>query len=357
MGKLDRDIKVDSKRGKTREISETAISCGKGLDIGTAFMYWAENKNDNVCFRSQRNAFFDIEASDFSKRMLSKSKVRFIQEGDRLYVIGNDAIHFANIFKKEIRRPLKSGVISRAEEEALSMVELIAKTIIRQASYKGEILYYSVPGKPMDADFNVLYHEKILKEFLLSLGYSPKPINEGMAVVFSELESTDFTGLGLSFGAGMVNMCFSYHSVPIFTYSLTRSGDWIDRQVAEVANETANRVSMIKESSLDLTKIDKNNKVESSLSIYYTHLIEYTLNNIKKAFEETKGIPKIENPVKIALAGGTVLPKGFLERFEEHLSYIDFPFEIGDVEMSLQPRFSVVKGALVIAIAEEEKSV
>jgi len=339
---MKRDIKVNSNRGK-------------GLDIGTAFMYWAENKNGGVTFRTQRNAFFDIEASDFSKGMLSKSKVRFIQEGDRLYVIGNDALHFANIFKKEIRKPLKSGIISRDEKEALSMIELIAKTIIRQASYKGEVLYYSVPGKPLDTDINILYHEKILKEFLLSLGYNPKPINEGMAVVFSELESTDFTGLGLSFGAGMVNMCFSYHGVPIFTYSLTKSGDWIDQEVAEIANETANRVSMVKESSLDLTKIDKNNKIHSGLSIYYTHLIEYTLNNIKKAFEETKIMPKIENPIKIALAGGTVLPKGFLERFKEHLSYIDFPFEIGDVEMSFQPRFSVAKGALAIAMAEEKK--
>jgi len=340
---MKRDIKVNSNRGK-------------GLDIGTAFMYWAENKNGGVTFRTQRNAFFDIEASDFSKGMLSKSKVRFIQEGDRLYVIGNDALHFANIFKKEIRKPLKSGIISRDEKEALSMIELIAKTIIRQASYKGEVLYYSVPGKPLDTDINILYHEKILKEFLLSLGYNPKPINEGMAVVFSELESTDFTGLGLSFGAGMVNMCFSYHGVPIFTYSLTRAGDWIDQEVAEIADETANRVSLIKESGLDLTKIDKNNKIESGLSIYYTHLIEYTLNNIKKAYEETKGIPKIENPIKIALAGGTVLPKGFLERFKEHLSYIDFPFEIGYVVISSQPRFSVAKGALAIAIAEEDKS-
>ena len=328
---------------------------GKGLDIGTAFMYWAENKNGKVSLRTQRNAFFDIEASDFSKEMLSKAKVRFIQEGDRLYVIGNDAVHFATIFKKETRRPIKNGIISPAEEEALSIVELIAKTIIRRPGYKGEVLYYSVPGKPMDTDFNVLYHEKILQDFLLKLDYSPRPINEAMAVVFSEFESEDFTGFGLSFGAGLVNMCFSYHSVPIFSFSLTRAGDWLDQQVAQAANETASRVSVIKESSLDLTRINKNNKIESALSIYYTHLIEYTLNNIKKAFEETRGIPKIENPIKLALAGGTVLPKGFLERFKQLLVAVDFPFEIGEVQMSSEPRFSVTKGALAAAMAEEKK--
>ena len=40
---------------------------------------------------------------------------------------------------------------------------------------------------------------------------------------------------------------------------------------------------------------------------------------------------------------------------ESALFPLDNPFEIGDVQMSSQPRFSVTKGALAWAMAEEKR--
>lgn len=330
------------------------IQNGKGLDIGTAFIVSAEKRGNDVLFRSQRNAFFDIEQTDFTKKMLTKSKVNYIERGNSLYVIGDEAIKFANIFGKEARRPLSKGVVSPSEKEALPIVELILKMVVGKPKYPEEIIYYSLPGNPLDADFDVVYHKNIFAEFLKKLGYEPKTIHEGLAVIFSELADQDFTGIGISFGAGMVNICLACLSIPVFTFSLTKAGDWIDQQVAKALAETASRVCAIKESTLDLTKQKNLTKMDTALSIYYNNLIEYTLENIKAEFERSKKPPELDKPITIVLSGGTTCPKGFLERFKEVLKKINFPLKVGGVKMASEPLSTVAKGALVAALSDEK---
>ena len=327
-------------------------SKGKGLDIGTAFLVCAENANNEIVYRSERNAFFEVAYNDFTKNILNNSKVKYIIKENKLYVVGEEALEFANIFNKDTRRPLSSGVISPKEKEALPMVELLIKTVLGEHSSEGELVYYSVPGEPLDAQFNIIYHERVLNGFLKKIGYNPKPIKEGHAVVLSELANNGFTGLGLSFGAGMVNVCLSYKAVPVFTFSLTKAGDWIDQQVSMVVNETASKVCSIKESSLDLSKNDSLTRIESALSVYYNHLIEYVIENIKDEFSKTENMPQIDKPIDIVLSGGTAMPKGFAERFNEILLKLKFPLKIGEVKIASSPLKAVAKGALVAANAE-----
>ncbi|MDA2925978.1 hypothetical protein MYX84_12820 [Acidobacteria bacterium AH-259-O06] len=328
---------------------------GKGLDVGTAFIYYAERKRGKIVYRRQRDAFFDIEQGDFTKGMLEKVNVNYIQKEDSLYVIGDEAIEFANIFNRECRRPLARGVISPREKEALPMVEVIIQSMVGPPRGKGEIIYYSVPGEPLDADFDVVYHEKVIEGILEPVGYIAKPINEGMAIVFSELGEENFTGLAISFGAGMVNVCLSFMSVPIITFSLSKGGDWIDKQAATAVGETASRVCAVKENEFALTSSDHTNRIGKALSIYYDYLIEYVLARIKKQMERSEELPRVKKPVTLIVSGGTSLPKGFLDRFSRQLRRLKFPINIGEIRCASHPLQSVVQGALIAAITDGER--
>jgi len=328
---------------------------GKGVDIGTMFVKCAQTEGEEIVFRSQRNAFFEVEHTGITKEVFDGHKVKYVIKEDKLYVVGDDALRFANMFNKEVRRPLSRGVISPAEKEALPMVELLIKSVVGEPLQRGEIVYFSVPGSPLDAEFDIIYHTKTIEGFLKTLGYTPKPINEGHAVVLSELSGEDFTGIGISLGAGMINVCLSFMSVPIVKFSLIQAGDWIDQQVATAVNEAASRVSEIKESSLDLSKEEGVDKIERALSIYYNHLIEYVIENTRQEFTKVVGTPRITKPMSITLSGGTSLPKGFSQRFKQILDRLKMPFPVGEVRMASQPLRSVAKGALVAAIADESK--
>lgn len=331
------------------------IQKGKGVDIGTVFVKCAHMEGEEIIFRSERNAFFEVEYTAFTKKIFDDSKIKYIIKDNKFYVVGDEALQFANMANKDTRRPLSGGVISPTEKEALPMIELLIKSVVGEPRYQDEIVYFSVPGEPLDADFDIIYHIKTLEGFLKTLGYTPRPINEALAVILSDLTDKNFTGIGVSLGGGMVNVCMSFVSVPIFKFSVTKAGDWIDQQVATAVNEAASRVSSIKESSLDLSKERDLNKIESAFSIYYNHLIEYVIENIKQEFNKVGGMPGEVEPITIVLAGGTSLPKGFSQRFKQILDKSKLPVPVGEVRMADQPLRSVAKGALVAASADEAK--
>lgn len=346
---------VKKKRKKIISSEIPKIPLGRGLDVGTAFIYCAQKTSPQVTFKIQRNAFFDIEYHEFVRNILDKSGVKYIRSEDKIYVVGDDAIKFANVFGKNTRRPLKSGVISPEETEALPIVELIIKSVLEAPLEEGETCYYSVPGTPVDVDFDTIYHQNIIKGFLKKWGYEPRPINEGLAVIFSELAENNFTGIGISFGGGMANVCLAIMSVPVFSFSVARAGDWIDEQVARVTNESVSKVTSFKEASLDLRKPEsKMTKTEQALSIYYDYLIEYVLDQIKKEISKKGRLPEFKKPIPIVISGGTASPPGFIERFKEILSKTSFPLKVKEARLAPHPLYTVAKGTLIAAIADKK---
>lgn len=347
MTKKDEEKEIGNIKGNKQK--------GKGVDIGTVFVKCAHIEGEEIIFRSERNAFFEVEYAGFTKKVFDDAKIKYIIKDDKFYVVGDAALQFANMFNRETRRPLSRGVISPTEKEALPMIELLIKSVVGEPRYQDEIVYFSVPGEPLDADFDLIYHIKTVEGFLKTLGYTPRVANEGLAVILSELAYKNFTGIGISLGGGMVNVCLSFISVPIFKFSLIQAGDWIDQQVAMAVDEAASRISAIKESSIDLSNEGGLNKIENALSIYYNYLIEYVIEHIKQEFNKVGGMPSMVEPLTIVLSGGTSLPNGFSQRFKQTLDRLKLPVPVGEVRMAAQPLRSVAKGTLIAASAEEAK--
>ncbi|MDP3043367.1 MAG: hypothetical protein Q8N21_03115 [bacterium] len=340
------------KQAKKIQAAQT-LQIGKGLDVGTAFIYAAEKIGNEVVFRIERDAFFDLPASDYIKEVFARDEVKYIRNGDQFYVVGNEALRFANLFQRNVRRPLEQGVISPKEKDALPIIKLLIASAVGSHHQAGETVYYSVPAQPIDADFDVLYHQRIIDGFLSSLGYAPKPINEGLAVVFSELAEENFTGLAFSFGGGMVNVCLANLSIPVLSFSVARGGDWIDKQAARAVGEPVSIVTGWKESCLDLDKRENLSRMEQALSIYYDILLDYVVGHLKTELE--KSAIHLERPLTIILSGGTAKPTGFLKRFQEALQRFPMPVELGEIRLASQPLHSVTKGALIAAIVDESK--
>ncbi len=345
--------KIVSKQESKVSAVEQLAQMGKGLDVGTAFIYAAEKIGDEIVFRIERDAFFDIPLSDHIKEIFERDNVKYIRKGDQFYVVGNGALRFANLFQRNVRRPLERGVISPQEKDALPIVQLMIESAVGSHRHAGETVYYSVPARPIDADFDVLYHQYIVDGFLSGLGYTPKPINEGLAVIFSELAEENFTGLAFSFGGGMVNVCLANLSIPVVTFSIARAGDWIDKQVAYAINEPISIVTGWKEAYLDLDKRESLSRIEQALSIYYDILLDYVVGHLKTELE--KAAIHLEKPLTVMVSGGTAKPNGFLRRFKETLQRFQLPIELGEIRLASQPLHSVTKGALIAAIADESK--
>lgn len=325
----------------------------KGIDVGTMNIISSQQEGSETVFVQQRNSFVEIEYSDMAEQMLSRSEVLHIRKGDTVYVVGDDALNFANIFNKETRRPMQDGILSRDESSAIPMIQLITEQVVGEPRYEDERLFFSSPADPVDSDYSTLYHEKTLESMLSDMGYDPEPINEGMAVIYSELADHNFTGLGISFGAGMTNICLAYYAVPVMKFSIARGGDWIDEQTAQATGTPVDKVTSIKEEDFALDFETDVGGVEGALAIYYENLINYVIENIEGEVDEEDIEEGMDVPVVVT--GGTSMPDGFDDLFAEHLNEADLPFSISGVHSVDEPMYSVASGALVAARSEEDQ--
>ena len=178
----------------------------KGLDVGTMNIVCAEMEGENVVFVQQRNAFLELDYSDLTKMMLDNANVQYVVKGDRIYVLGDDAMKFATVFRKSTRRPMKTGILSPEEKEAVPIIKLIVEKVLGEPNYENEVVCISSPANPIDSDIETTYHSKTMEALVKKLGYNPFTIDEGLAIIYSELADNSFTGIGISFGAGMTNV-------------------------------------------------------------------------------------------------------------------------------------------------------
>ncbi|MBN2490952.1 MAG: hypothetical protein JXQ29_08890 [Planctomycetes bacterium] len=334
------------------EPSGVRVSLGKGLDVGTANLVSAvQNEAGGITIKMERNAFIDIRQDVHSKNLLTKLKVPYVIHNNTMIVLGDEAFQLANIFNRTTRRPMRDGMLSPAEVDAMTMIRLIIEKVLGQPQNPGEVCFFSVPGEPIDSTANVIYHQGVFEGLLQKLGYTPRAMNEGHAVVFSELADQDFSGIGISCGGGMFNICVAFKSIPALTFSTTRGGDWIDKNVAAVLGIPVSKATYIKEQEMDLTR--PKGREQEAVCIYYRNLINYTLTNIKSRFLGSAGMPEFPEPIDIVCAGGTSSPHGFIEVFQDEFKKLDFPIKIKAIRRAEDPLTSVAKGCLVAAALSE----
>jgi hypothetical protein len=329
----------------------------KGLDVGTSFIVLSQygNKN-NILYKDFRDAFYIIKPSTpVANKMIEKGlkdKI-FIKDTDGSFIIlGKDAIEKAVERNETARRPMYRGVVSVKEKDAKRILAYILKEVVGQATEPNEKLVFCVPAQPVDQeddDFDVGYHEDIVKSILADVGYDAKSINEAEALCYAELEDTDYTGIGISCGAGMTNVCVMLNGEPTVVFSTTKSGDWVDRMSAVATGEPDSVVQVEKEAGGFKVGEPNENPVLAAVSAYYERLIEYTAKQLCSALTNHKLLPKFKHPIKIVVAGGTSQASGYIENLTIKLNESNFPLQIQEIKHAQDPLHSVAKGCLIAA--------
>ncbi len=292
-----------------------------GLDIGTSFLIKAEESGEEINYTEFRDAFFRIKpATIIAGKMMEKglANLAYFKDTDGSYVVvGQDAINKAIERNSTALRPLRRGVINPLESEARRVLKFILTQLVGKPATPGETLVYSVPAEPIDQgeeEFNTGYHEDVLKKDLSELGWAPQSLNEAEAICYSELEDDEYTGICLSFGAGMVNICVMSSGEPVLRFSLTKSGDWIDRMAAQSTAQSDSVVQVEKEHGEFIVGEESTNPILSAVSSYYLRLIDYIVANLCSCLSRSSDLPKFTAPVSIVVSGGTSRASGDLSK-------------------------------------------
>jgi hypothetical protein len=332
-------------------VDEQSAPAPLGLDVGTSKVVASRKQGQNLATARQLNAFMPVGWSKFTEQTLNQNGIAYFREGDELVIYGTDTERFANMFNAEVRRPMADGMINPRERMAMPVLETILRRVVPKAAAANQVLAFSVPAAPSGREAALTYHEATLRRFFKGLGYKAVPVNEGLAVIFSELEAENFTGIGISCGGGMCNVALAFLSIPSILYAVPSGGDHIDHAVGSVLNEHATRVRVIKEESLDLSRAPQD-KFQKALHIYYEELVETLVDSLQRAISTAEKLPKMDRAIPIVLSGGTVKPAGFKQLFEEALKRRKMPIEISDVRLARDPLTATARGAWIAAMYE-----
>jgi len=329
----------------------TQATSAIGLDVGTSRIVAAYREDKGIQCDTQLNAFVTIPFSKLTQSVLKKERIPHLVQDGEITVYGDESERFANLFHKETRRPMLRGILNPDETGSLMLVREIVRLVTGREQGDGQKLCFSIPAAPLGADEEVNAHENALKDMLSKLGYDARPISEGLAVVYGEMENSNYTGIGISCGGGLCNVCLAYLSVPVFTFSIPKAGDYIDWSTAKLRGESATRVRTIKEESFHFNG-HFTSKIHQALNTYYEDMIQALVAALKDTFASVQNMPKLNRPIPLVLSGGTVMAPGFRDRFEKTLRDTELPVAISEIRLGASALNSTARGALVAALSE-----
>jgi hypothetical protein len=331
-------------------MSDDDYQAGLGLDIGTMNLVSARKKGSSVQTKRMRDAFYEVPQEN--KEMLNLSDTSYVEHNGSIYVLGDQGMKMANVFGDEARRPLSQGLISPDEQDGREILGILIDNIVGSPQEDGEVCCFSSPGNPIDMDGqDTVYHESVFKSILSDLGYEPHAANEAMGIIYSECADTNFTGIGISFGSGMVNLALSYNTMSPLQFSVARGGDWIDQNAARAMGSTASKMCQMKEDGIDLMDSGGDNHREAIIA-YYKALMEYALDAIADQFRQKEDTMNLPDEFPIVLSGGTSLATNFKPLFEEvfESKSANFPLDISEIRMADDPMTAVAEGLLIKAM-------
>ncbi len=320
-----------------------------GLDVGTSRIVVARAADKKYSYEAQLNAFLTLPYSKLAESLLQRENVFHEVQGQEIVVAGDDAQKFAEVFHVETRRPMLKGVLNPNEPHSLAVVRRIITRLVGRAAAERQKIFFSVPAAGEEGAGAIAYHEASIRQILTDLGYAATPIEEGLAVVFGELGGSNFTGIGVSCGSGLSNVCLSVLSVPVISFSVPKAGDFIDSQAAMVTGEISTRMRIHKEQAFRLNGLS-GDRVQNALTVYYREVILGLIEALRGHIALAQRLPKLDQSIPLILSGGTVMPKGFLEQFTETLRSNEFPVRLSEVRVSADPLNSTARGALMAAL-------
>ena len=346
-----------------------------GADVGTGTLLFAKlNSEGKVEVNQIRDMFIYVQPDQISASEMANSKLDYITQldgdGDVEFhaVVGEDALRLSNVFNSKINRPMSQGMLSPDEIHAAPIITAMFKNIINEPVNGGHLIF-SVPSQPIDADDTtpVHFHQEMFKNIFKEIGFTTAiPLNEAHAIIFSQCANENFTGIGISFGAGQVNVCLSWKGTLLFAFSTGRSGDWIDSYAAKSSGTIPNRITTIKEKSdfsvikpfVATIKNKKESNARQALKFSYELLIDYTLDIIRDQFIDRASSLELDDvTLPIVIGGGTSLPHGFIDLFKSKFAEIkDFPLEISEIRHATNPLEAVAIGCLTYSQWSKNKN-
>jgi hypothetical protein len=329
---------------------------GVGLDVGTMNFVAARYTPSGTEYERITDAYIDLDVENVKTlKMSGIDFVRFKEQND-VVIIGDKSFQMANLFKQEVKRPLSRGLISPGALKAQYVLKHLVTHVLEKPAEDLEHCFYSVPADPIDLpDQDVKFHQNLFSQIISDLGFTPHPTNEAMAIIFSQCESFQYSGISMSFGSGLCNVAMAYMGVMGMNFSISEGGgDWIDIHAAKATGSTAARMCTLKQKGdFSVAKPPSGKPDLEAIALYVRILIRHCLEKVAERVKLSQNDHLEDLP--LVVSGGTTLAEGFMDVFNEEFEALKRKGSISTVKKIFRverPLDAVADGLLALSSYE-----
>jgi hypothetical protein len=322
-----------------------------GLDVGTDQIVLATNIGTVNPF--VQNVFVSVPAEQGVKKALQKLECQYFWDQDFIQIVGEDAYEFSTVLNRPVRRTMKAGTVVAGDDTCIRVFRHLLSEVLKKHVTAESFVCFSVPssgfaGAPTPSPVHLQFHENLIRDVLKDRKCTCVPVKEGMAVVYSELQEEGYTGIGISFGAGLVNVVLSYMTMVAFDFSLPLGGDVLDERAAALLGVNQSRIREAKENGFSFNA--RGGTLYETLRLVYADMMATVISAIRQSVERMKLSQRFNRSIPIAIAGGACLPEGFSELLAEVVGKTELPFRISGVRRAANPLRAVSAGCLRCAL-------
>lgn len=335
-----------------------------GLDLGSTEFRSIRQEGHRLIVRKVPAVYCITRDESAQRRLLEQTGIPYSQADGALLVLGSSAFEFSQLMHCPLIPVIMNGDLPWQDPVGRQVCTALVESVLPHSSGKSfagqnQTCVLTLPPAVAKRNFE---QDHFLSQILTLKGFQTKVMNQASAVVLSELQNYEFSGVSVVVGAESVSISLCQYGKPIFEgffghgfqaikdrFASTRhrylwdtqGNRYLDVQGVESWLQTGNISLSAPKSGDELWLAERCSQLMSDArNALLPELIRFT-----KPASFTRPIPLI-------VGGGAANIEGFSSLVQQSLQARGLSLKIGETLRATQKALSVARGLFIHGVLE-----
>ena len=330
------------------------------LSIGSNSLRVLQNDSDQKLTRRSIEAVYAV--MDDTKEncvLLQKLGIPFLYSEETLIIPGENAGPLTRFSNQPLLSLFSKGELVLNDPVHRQLLSTLIQSVLPRANKFGEYCSFITPGTNPTSSLN-----RLVAQLISLQGFTPLATTITLAAGLAALPaSSHFSGYVVYLGHSHSEIGLVHQSRVIIRHSTPYGSEWMDEQLANACklftkNLEGQQVPNTAEAKVQ--RLNSENNISpyltshSTLAGWYESLFDSLFGNFTLQIESMQAfIATLDTPPVVYLGELTRID-GFEELLTQQLSLRNVRFDKRQISLVQDEKFSIDRGALVIAAMEEE---
>lgn len=326
-----------------------------GLDLGISRFRSLQRQQGRLLARQTATAYVALPNRPAQQKLVADARLCCWKTDDSLLIVGADAPLAAEAWQTPLIPLLPNARLPSDDPVGRQVAAQLLESVAGRSSDDRQNCTVVLPRDAGAGDPDAEFFLRLLR----LRGGDLQTIPAGLAVALSELGREQFTGIGVSFGAGGVSICLVERGSVRATAVTDRGGDWIDRQLAERQGhvlwdaEGRRYLNLLAvahwKSSPERSLAGPLNEGERWLRQLYGEALKAALREFRNAVTHEGCNGAFRQPLTVVLHGGCTAMAGFHSVWTEHWAEAGIDLPVRTPRRTEDDVWTVARGCLIHA--------